>query len=569
MADLVTRLILDDKQFNSNIANSKQQLKSYTDFTTKLGSTFTKLAGGIGIAVTASETFTKALNSNKTSQDKFITLTEGMKETVNDFFSSLMTGDWSVFDRGITNAIKKGQTYITTLRNLKAALEVGEYTADELEAERDKAEVAFNKKGISTEERERAYTEFVKLSNEYINKLNETYNFSWKQLQTAMGAKGVKFSSPEEIKKAYQQYLDPSTMQYAMLEQYKKDKAKLESLGTAIRGNAGQYDIYYRTPEAKAAKKAFDENYGGKGYENLIRFQNLFTDKNSETIKSFADNIVRFNERLAEANKTLEDGKNDYNSLLSDEAANTSKILEDNKKKTFESNILNYNIDNWTNEELKGLHDELVRKARGLEPVQITYELVPIDEGNPDELPLPTENKEIKLDSNNLDGTVDSLNNVATILGAINQLTNEGASAWMSYLSTVITSVATMIPAIEALTAVKQKEAVVNGVASATQTPVVGWLMAGAAVASVLAAMASIPKFATGGIVGGTNFSGDNLLARVNSGEMILNGRQQRNLFSLLNGNPNSIGNQVTFKIQGKELVGVLNNYNNKQNKVR
>ena len=37
-------------------------------------------------------------------------------------------------------------------------------------------------------------------------------------------------------------------------------------------------------------------------------------------------------------------------------------------------------------------------------------------------------------------------------------------------------------------------------------------------------ALAGIPKFATGGIVGGGSTSGDNMLARVNSGEMILNG---------------------------------------------
>lgn len=48
-------------------------------------------------------------------------------------------------------------------------------------------------------------------------------------------------------------------------------------------------------------------------------------------------------------------------------------------------------------------------------------------------------------------------------------------------------------------------------------------------------ASASPPKaqsFADGGIVGGNSFSGDNLQANVNSGEMILNQRQQKNLFN-------------------------------------
>ena len=73
---------------------------------------------------------------------------------------------------------------------------------------------------------------------------------------------------------------------------------------------------------------------------------------------------------------------------------------------------------------------------------------------------------------------------------------------------------------------------------------------------------------AEGGIGGGTAFKGDNVYARLNSGEMVLNGRQQANLFNMINSGGLIGGGQVTFKIQGRELVGVLNNYNNKRNKV-
>lgn len=57
-----------------------------------------------------------------------------------------------------------------------------------------------------------------------------------------------------------------------------------------------------------------------------------------------------------------------------------------------------------------------------------------------------------------------------------------------------------------------------------------------AGVSAVIAALANISKFATGGIVGGSSTSGDKVLARVNSGEMILNRSQQKRLFDLLNG---------------------------------
>ena len=74
--------------------------------------------------------------------------------------------------------------------------------------------------------------------------------------------------------------------------------------------------------------------------------------------------------------------------------------------------------------------------------------------------------------------------------------------------------------------------------------------------------------FASGGIVGGTSYSGDKQLIRVNSGEMVLNGKQQAKLFSMINGGASG-GGEVTFRIAGQQLVGVLNNYNAKMGKVR
>ena len=79
-----------------------------------------------------------------------------------------------------------------------------------------------------------------------------------------------------------------------------------------------------------------------------------------------------------------------------------------------------------------------------------------------------------------------------------------------------------------------------------------------------------VGSFADGGVIGGNSFHGDNMFAKVNAGEMILNGRQQKNLFNVLdNGNSSTNGGQVTFKIEGSTLKGVLHNYDNKLSKVR
>lgn len=117
-------------------------------------------------------------------------------------------------------------------------------------------------------------------------------------------------------------------------------------------------------------------------------------------------------------------------------------------------------------------------------------------------------------------------------------------------------------------------EAIAQGTNSAAQIPMVGWAVALAAGAALLAmllgAMKSAKGFAGGGIVGGNSFHGDKMLARVNSGEMLLNQKQQANLFKMLDSGKtnNATGGQVEFKINGTQLVGVLNNINRKNSNI-
>lgn len=98
-----------------------------------------------------------------------------------------------------------------------------------------------------------------------------------------------------------------------------------------------------------------------------------------------------------------------------------------------------------------------------------------------------------------------------------------------------------------------------------------GWLaFAGAGLAAVATLISTIRGFADGGIIGGNSFHGDKIVARVNAGEMILNQKQQANLFRLLdNGGSVNGGGKVEFKISGSTLKGVLRNYDNKMNKIR
>lgn len=69
------------------------------------------------------------------------------------------------------------------------------------------------------------------------------------------------------------------------------------------------------------------------------------------------------------------------------------------------------------------------------------------------------------------------------------------------------------------------------------------------------------PAFAEGGIVPGASFQGDNVLARVNSGEMILNQRQQADLFNMINKKPDTQAEYVihnTITLDGDVLAKTI-----------
>lgn len=95
-----------------------------------------------------------------------------------------------------------------------------------------------------------------------------------------------------------------------------------------------------------------------------------------------------------------------------------------------------------------------------------------------------------------------------------------------------------------------------------------------AAIIGLIAQMKSATEsFATGGIIGGNSYVRDTTPVMAHKGEMILNTNQQSRLFRILDSPVTATGNgitsgDVTFRIQGQQLVGVLKNYNNKQNRI-
>lgn len=168
-----------------------------------------------------------------------------------------------------------------------------------------------------------------------------------------------------------------------------------------------------------------------------------------------------------------------------------------------------------------------------------------------------------------LDEQVKQLNNVAQAANyaatAFNSLGSSFEQPVLNILGTVAQAIATISLSFAQSLSKSGKLGIWEWVAAA----VTGVSTLGAIVAQVK----NLNQFADGGIFKGKTTIGDFNLARVNDGEMILNSRQQGNLFRLLdNGtgktSTSGLNGTVEFKIKGQELVGVISNYNKKMGKL-
>lgn len=156
-----------------------------------------------------------------------------------------------------------------------------------------------------------------------------------------------------------------------------------------------------------------------------------------------------------------------------------------------------------------------------------------------------------------------SLSALGDVMSSLSGAVGENAASWLTWISNLISAVAAAIPAIASLVAAKKQdvnaniaESTTGGASAVADIPFVGPMMAVAAVASILAAFASIPKFATGGIAYGPTlglfgeYSG-----AANNPEVVAPLDRLRALI----GTTDSGFRRVDFRIRGRDLVSINN----------
>ena len=255
--------------------------------------------------------------------------------------------------------------------------------------------------------------------------------------------------------------------------------------------------------------------------------------------------------------KSLEDARKIQTEGFTIIDTDIDKLLNPNKtKKGLEDAISGLqnklqDID-WSTPEGKDQFDRYVEKIQ-----EFKGELSTLSEVWEDAMMTPTEKAQKKLEE-----TADTINTVGNAISA----TSELFSALGDVAGDEDLQVAGIVAKAVATVALSFAQALT------TAKSWVDWLAFGVTGLTTMLTMISSIKqatagsFAEGGIIGGSSYSGDRLLANVNSGEMILNSRQQRNLFNLLDTGtmPQRGGTnvQVTGVVRGTDLLLVQKNTN-------
>lgn len=211
--DLVTRLLLQNNQFEKNLEASKRKVGEFNsridksklsvgDFGSKISSigasSLVKFAGGIGLAISAGEGLEKMMRSNQTTSDLFDNNINAAKDSVDAFFRSISTGDWTVFQEGILGTFDK-------LKNLSAMMDeladkklsLGYIKAKDLR-DIEKYEQIAKDTNRTLKERKEAAQNMQEVVNHLNSKTQETINFQMNALNENYAAKsGLKFETKD------------------------------------------------------------------------------------------------------------------------------------------------------------------------------------------------------------------------------------------------------------------------------------------------------------------------------------------------------------------------------------
>ena len=536
------------------------------------------------------------ITANETNNDKWENTMRAMNNVVNEFFSALTSGDFTGFQDGLDGIARKARETAEALRQIEDAQTVYGLFSTENRAAFNEALVTIRDKNASPEAVEAA----KKNIEDIIAKQTEQNEVLAQKAITAasniIAQRGNIIASDiteVDIKDMLNVALDrQGGIRSEELERQRNEYVKaykvLYAQYSAIDRSTGRV-MFQGGPNYIAALKELNNQYANANLYNA-----LWDKTNGDELKqlvSFLQSAYSARSEIASMQRTYQRAEQSSAALTgATEAAVTpppegslaylqQKLKEAQDAAATAVGEVAQKQAMQTVKSIEGQIEEMKNHiAASLRDPWEGISALPA-------IPLPTRLEStsvsgIKLPDigdktsdmedyrSQIDETSNSIGILAGAMSNLSALVDNQAASWMSYAGNVVQAIAQAIPAITALTSAQNAQATAGAASSATQAgsavagiPVVGPAMAVAAIASVIAALAAVPKFAEGGIVGGNSYHGDRILARLNSGELVLNTDQQRRLFAHMERPVQKVEITGRMTASGRDLQYIFDKY--------
>ena len=178
--DLVTRLTLNNREFENTLSKSTNQIKSFktqseaqSKSISAAFSNVAKAAGGIGIAFSSMEGVNKIIESSQLLTDEWNRTIESAKSSVDYFFSSLATGNWDNFIQGLEQSISKAKEAYNALDDLGTFNIFSTVEFSELDYKKNTQKTIIKDKNSTPEQVDNAQKELIKLQERQVELIQE------------------------------------------------------------------------------------------------------------------------------------------------------------------------------------------------------------------------------------------------------------------------------------------------------------------------------------------------------------------------------------------------------------
>ncbi len=158
-------------------------------------------------------------------------------------------------------------------------------------------------------------------------------------------------------------------------------------------------------------------------------------------------------------------------------------------------------------------------------------------------------------------GIQSGLGGISSTMSSMGNIVGGAAGSWLQWGASVVSAISQALPQLLTLFNANVATAASGAAASQSSVPIVGPIMAVASIASILAAIASTPKataFAQGGVISGPTYALVGEYAGASNNPEVIAPLDR--LPALLGTDKQIQGSsEVSFKIRGRELIGILN----------